>query len=177
MSLRPCPLCRRLVRGADSLCPFCAAETPPALEPRGSEPVARRSRAALLVGALAVAGATVGCAHEQGPVAAYGGPPGREAVDAGQPVAPDPAPSAGAGDAGQVNVPPPMPSGPVAMYGAPPPPSHTAAPRPVPTGPVAMYGAAPPPSYTAAPPTSHTAPDAHTAPASAYGAAPAPMKP
>jgi hypothetical protein len=151
MSLRPCASCRRLVRHADSLCPFCGAEAPPTPEARASEPFQRRSRAALLVGALAVAGASVGCATERVPVAVYGGPPNTEPADAGQAVAPDPVPSPAASDAGQAFVTPPpsqtsMPTA-VSMYSAPPLPSHTTAPvpRPTNTAPVAAYGAAPMP--------------------------------
>ena len=152
MSLRPCASCRRLVRHADAVCPFCSTAAAPAPEARASEPFQRRSRAALLVGALAVAGASAGCAKEQGPVAVYGGPPNWEPTDAGQAVAPDPVPPPAASDAGQAIVAPPpsqtsMPTA-VSMYGAPPVPSHTAAPlpRPTNTAPVAAYGAAPMPA-------------------------------
>jgi hypothetical protein len=88
--LLPCPVCRRHVRIAESVCPFCAAALH--LQPVPTVVVtARMSRAALIALSATVAGTMiVGCSGSD--VAVYGAPaPGDASVtdaadggDAGQ---------------------------------------------------------------------------------------------
>jgi len=74
MALSLCPACTRHVRSEHATCPFCGAEQPPAASVAETEPGRRLSRAALVLGAVAVSVSAQACRQET-IAQPYGAPP------------------------------------------------------------------------------------------------------